>query len=193
MEEESSFGQEQPPAGARSAEGSGETMSRGGNPKSRVGSAPTYGSGNVCENDIAIIHYRASAVDDGTGEVAAESGRMRLRAGDCGAVGGIDTAVVGMGIGESKKLVSPPEHAFGERDPSLITTLPRSRFRQYPDLKTGSLITLCSKSGEEIEVVTRKVSGESVIVDANHPLAGMTLNFDMTVLAIESARRPRGK
>lgn len=143
---------------------------------------------SVREGDIAVIDYRASVVDGSEGILARESGRMRLRAGDCGAMGAIDMAVVGMSAGETKKLVIPPERAFGERDPSLVMELPRSHFRLHPNLKAGCLVRLCSRAGKEIEVVTRRVGDKSVTVDANHPLAGMTLNFDMTVHAIESLR-----
>lgn len=140
----------------------------------------------VREGDIAVIDFSVNVVDDGKGVVAQESGRMRLRAGDNGAIGGIDKAVIGMSAGQHGKLVISPEEAFGRRDPSLIRVLPRSRFGAYPDLKPGCLVRLFSKNGEKIEVVTREVDGETVTVDANHPLAGMTLDFEITVFAIEA-------
>ena len=140
----------------------------------------------VREGDVAVIDYHASLVDDGQGVVATENGRMRLRAGDCGAAGGIDIAVMGMAVGQRKKLLVPSPQAFGERDPSLVTVLPRDRFHAGPDLKPGSLFRLHSKSGKVIEIVARRVGEDSVTVDANPPLAGMTLDFDMTVVAIES-------
>jgi FKBP-type peptidyl-prolyl cis-trans isomerase 2 len=116
---------------------------------------------------------------------------MRLRAGNCGAVGGIDIAVIGMSVNEKKNLTVPPSEAFGERDPALIMVLPRSKFRSCPWLKPGSLVRLHSRGGKEIEVVAREVNDESVTVDANHPLAGMTLSFEMTVLSIEDSRKSR--
>ena len=142
----------------------------------------------VCEGDIAVIDYSIDVVDNGKGVVTRESGRMRLRAGDNGAVGGIDKAVVGMSAGQHVKLVVRPEDAFGMRDPSLVQVLPRNRFEAYPDLKPGCLVRLFSKNGEKIEVVTREVNKKSVTVDANHPLAGMTLNFEITVFAIEDGK-----
>jgi FKBP-type peptidyl-prolyl cis-trans isomerase 2 len=143
------------------------------------------GVDSVLNGDIAVIEYHATVVDGADGAVVTESGRMRLRAGDCGAVGGIDVAVVGMTVGQTKEMVIPPELAFGQRDPSLVMVLPRGHFGSYPNLKAGSLLKLRSEGGSEIEVVTRKVSGDTVTVDANQPLAGMTLNFNMTVLSIE--------
>lgn len=141
---------------------------------------------NVFEGNIAVIEYRAAVIDKSEGVVAEENGRMRLRAGNHGALGGIDIAVVGMAVGEKKALKIPPGRAFGERDPELIKILPRKHFHLYPNLKAGSLIRITSKFGREIEVVTREVAPETVTVDANKPLAGMSLHFAMTVLEIES-------
>jgi FKBP-type peptidyl-prolyl cis-trans isomerase 2 len=141
----------------------------------------------VEEGDVAVIRFSADVIDDGHGVVATESGQMRLRAGDCGAVGGIDVRIVGMSVGECRKMLILPVEAFGERDPSLVKVLPRARFRQLPGLKPGSLVKLTSKSGKELEVVTREVSESTVTVDANHPLAGMELSFEITVLTIERA------
>jgi peptidylprolyl isomerase len=141
---------------------------------------------SVVEGDIAVIDYRATVVDESDSVVAEENGRMRLRAGDRGALGGIDIAVVGMSVGAKKELLIPPDRAFGGRDPDLVMAMPRKHFHSCPNLKAGSLIKICSKTGKEIEVVTREVADETVIVDANEPLAGMTLNFIMTVRAIES-------
>jgi len=140
----------------------------------------------VKKGDIAIIEYEAAVIDAELGEVARERGEMRLRAGDCGAIGGIDREMIGMEIGERKNLEIPPDKAFGPRDPELVMQFPRSCFERYPDLKTGSLLRLFSKKGSEIEVITREVNPETVIVDANYPLAGMSLRFDIRLMAVES-------
>ena len=139
----------------------------------------------VKEGDVAVIRFSATMIDDGQGVVAAENGQMRLRAGDYGAIGGIDIRVVGMKVDECRKMLIPPDEAFGLRDPSLVRVLPRTHFQQIPNLKPGSLVKLCAKSGKEIEVVAREVNDSTVTVDANHPLAGMELIFEMTVLTIE--------
>lgn len=143
----------------------------------------------VKEGDIATIRYRARVLDDGAGEVASQSGRLRLRTGDCGAIGGIDLTIVGMSPGQRKRLTVPPSRAFGERDPGLIRHLPRSLFGSQPNLTPGALLKLTSKSGKEIEVVAREVCADIVTVDANHPLAGMTLKFDLTLLSIEDDKK----
>jgi FKBP-type peptidyl-prolyl cis-trans isomerase 2 len=139
----------------------------------------------VCEGDVVLVEYSARAADGDNGVVASQNGRMRLRAGNHGAVGRIDVAVVGMCAGQKTDLVVCPEDAFGVRDPSLVRRLSRSRFSSYPNLKAGCLLRLHSKSGREVEVVTREVSDRTVTVDANHPLAGMTLMIELTVLDIE--------
>ncbi len=139
----------------------------------------------IAEGDIAVIRFNAAVIDGERGVVAAESGQMRLRAGDHGAIGGVDVAVVGMSVGENRKMLVPPGEAFGARDQSLVRKLPRSLFQHLPGLKPGSLVKLFSKSGKEIEVVAREMDDGTVTVDANHPLAGMELSFEMTVLAVE--------
>jgi peptidylprolyl isomerase len=141
----------------------------------------------VCEGDIAVIEYKAAVSDGSQGVVASQNGTLRLRAGDCGAIGGVDKSVVGMSVGEMKNLVVPPERAFGLRDPALQKGVPRNRFSSYPALKAGSLLRIRSRSGKQIEVVAREVNDDIVTIDANHPLAGMTLTIEFTILNVEKA------
>ena len=142
----------------------------------------------IREEDLCVVEYRASVIDGADGLVATDSGRMRLRAGNHGALGAIDAALVGARPGEKREMEIAPADAFGERDPELVMTLPRSRFGAFARLKPGSLLKLRSRTGREIEVVTREVNDKWVIVDTNHPLAGMTLKFEITVVAVEDGR-----
>ena len=149
----------------------------------------------VKEGDRVLLSYSVSMIENsgrvsGTGGgdgrvVATDKGRMRLVAGDNGAIGAMDAAIVGIALGGKKRLLIPPERGFGRRDPGLVRELPRSVFSAYPDLREGSLLRLSSKNDETLEVVVRNVSGNSVVVDANHPLAGVTLDFELTVEKIE--------
>jgi len=93
-------------------------------------------------------------------------------------ISGLDEALAGMEVGESKKVEISPEKAFGERNPALVRVLPESEFRRrgiepYP----GQLINI-----DDATAVVRSVSSGRVMVDFNHLLAGETLSYEVKVI-----------
>jgi FKBP-type peptidyl-prolyl cis-trans isomerase SlyD len=99
---------------------------------------------------------------------------------------GLESSLEGKGAGHSLKVSVPPADAYGEWDQEKIIEIPRAQFSGVDDVQTGMQFGVHSSAGEQIVTVT-KVEGETVTVDANHPLAGKALNFDVTVVAIRDA------
>ena len=98
-------------------------------------------------------------------------------------VPGLEKALEGKRAGESLKVVVEPGEAYGFSDPKNIAVIPASQIEAIDELAEGSQL---EAEGGQIVVVT-KIEGDEVTIDANHPLAGLTLHFDVTVREVRDA------
>ena len=96
---------------------------------------------------------------------------------------GFENALVGMTEGETKSITLSPEDAYGPHDPELQHAVERERISDEIDLKVGALLQAGDTQGNEITLRVVEVSDEMATLDANHPLAGETLTFELTMVA----------
>lgn len=102
-------------------------------------------------------------------------------------VPGLEKALVGKTVGDTVHVKVDPVDGYGEIDPDLVRAVPHSDFEELgEDLEVGMQFEAESEDGPLIVTVT-EIDGDQVTVDANHPLAGMTLNFDVTVTTVREA------
>jgi FKBP-type peptidyl-prolyl cis-trans isomerase SlyD len=99
---------------------------------------------------------------------------------------GVESALEGKSSGERVEITVPPETGYGVRDDSLLLTIEREKFGEVEDLQQGLRFRMDTPDGPMIFTVVRFDETE-VLVDGNHPLAGMTLNFDITVQSVREA------
>jgi len=97
----------------------------------------------------------------------------------------IEAALEGKEVGHSVTLQLLPEDAFGQRDPSLERTIPKSDFP--PGVKVGGQLEGRTDDGEPHIFHVKKIKGDTVLLDGNHPLAGMELRFTIKVLEVRAA------
>jgi FKBP-type peptidyl-prolyl cis-trans isomerase SlyD len=102
-------------------------------------------------------------------------------------VPGLEGALEGMDIGESKQVVVAPAQGYGEHDARGLQEVPRTMFPANAELAPGMRLAAQTDSGEVIPIGIHEVKGQTVIVDLNHPLAGKTLHFDVTVRGVRDA------
>lgn len=101
---------------------------------------------------------------------------------------GLEQALEGHQTGDSLKVTVPPDQAYGERDDDLTQVLDRSQFQGVDQLEVGMQFHAGNPDGTGVQVVTiTSLEGDAVTIDANHPLAGVTLNFDVTVREVRDA------
>ncbi len=99
---------------------------------------------------------------------------------------GLENALEGRSTGDSFKVSIPPEEAYGARSEELVQDIPREQFEIEGGLEAGMRFQTETEAGVMLLTVT-EVKDDSVTVDANHPLAGETLNFDVTVVDVRGA------
>lgn len=141
------------------------------------------------KNKAVSIDY--TLTDDG-GKVIdtskGEGGRpLTYLHGNHNIVPGLEQALEGKSAGESVKVSVPPEQGYGQKDPRMVQAVPRRAFGGVGDIKPGMQFRAQGPDGQSQVVTVTKVDAESVTVDANHPLAGQTLNFDVTVVDVRDA------
>jgi peptidylprolyl isomerase len=125
------------------------------------------------------IHYTAK-LDDGTPVDSSEGKEpLEFEAGSDQLIPGVSNAVLGMQVGESKTVTVPPEQGYGEFHPQAVQQVEKKHFP--PEVKEGDMFKAVTPGGEMMVRVSA-VDDEMVTVDANHPLAGKTLIFDLEVV-----------
>ena len=98
---------------------------------------------------------------------------------------GIEQALDGQEAGYQATLALAPEDAFGLRDEDLVRTIPRSQFP--PGVKVGGQLEGQGTDGRRQVFNVAKIKGDTVILDANHPLAGKSLRFNVKVTGVRPA------
>jgi FKBP-type peptidyl-prolyl cis-trans isomerase SlyD len=99
---------------------------------------------------------------------------------------GLEAALAGKGSGDRVQVTVAPDEAYGQRDLALIQTVARDQFRGAPDIEVGMQFEAQGPGGGRIVTVVN-VEGDRVTLDANHPLAGKTLHFDVEVKDVRQA------
>jgi FKBP-type peptidyl-prolyl cis-trans isomerase SlyD len=102
-------------------------------------------------------------------------------------VPGLEAALVGLRAGDERELVVPAEAGYGERDETLMLEIEREQFPDAKAVEVGDEFVAEGPDGEEIDMNVVEVKGDVVVVDANHPLAGMTLHYQVKVREVRPA------
>ena len=122
--------------------------------------------------------------DAGDCSCGCESGPMTLTVGAEEFFPQIDELLVGMAPGEKKEIVIPAADAFGEYDKDKVFTVPRGDMPADLDPAVGDELVLANEDDEEMGVTVVEVSADSITFDANHPLAGEDLTYEVELLEI---------
>ena len=134
--------------------------------------------------DTVKIHYTGT-LDDGT-QFDSSSGRdpLEFEIGSGQVIPGFDKAVEGMSVGESKSVRIEPADAYGRHHDQLVQTVSRDALPENIAPEIGMRLQSQNPDGQVIELTVTEVTDDTITVDANHPLAGQALNFEVELTAI---------
>lgn len=134
--------------------------------------------------DTLRVHYTGT-LEDGT-EFDSSRGRAPLEfvLGKRMLVEGFERAVVGREAGETLRVTIPPAQAYGDMDADLLFTVPLSEVPPHLALEPGLRLALSSPEGD-MDVTVRHLNETSVVLDANHPLAGRELTFEIEIISVK--------
>lgn len=135
-------------------------------------------------DDTVKVHY-TGRLEDGTVFDSSE-GRdpLEFKVGAGMMIAGFDKAVQGLGLEESKTVNIPANEAYGEEDPQLIQEVNKNQLPPEMEVSVGMQLMSKHPSGQDIPLIVKEVKEESIVVDANHPLAGKALIFDIKLVSI---------
>lgn len=122
--------------------------------------------------------------DSGDCGCGCEAGPREITIGAAELFPQIDEVLVGMSPGEKKTFTIPAVDAFGEYDEEKVFTVPRSDLPADLSPEVGDELVLANEDDEELGVAVVEVTGESITFDANHPLAGEDLTFEVQLIEI---------
>jgi FKBP-type peptidyl-prolyl cis-trans isomerase SlyD len=140
----------------------------------------------IGKNKVVIVDY--TLTDDGGHVLDTNEGNgaFAYLHGVGGVVPGLERALEGRSPGDHLNIKVEPHESYGVRDESQIESVPRESFKGIDDLAPG--MQFQSTDGQQSRLVTiLSVDNDTVRVDANHPLAGKNLNFDVTILDVRDA------
>ena len=136
------------------------------------------------QGDTVKIHYKGT-LDDGT-EFDSSEGRepLEFELGSGQVIPGFDNAVDGMTVGDSKNVRIESGDAYGERHDQLIQEVPRTALPPEMEPEVGMALQSQAPDGQVMNLVVTAVTEATITVDANHPLAGQALTFQIELVAI---------
>ncbi len=135
-------------------------------------------------NAAVTLSYK---VLDGAGKLLEESSEpmVYLHGGYGNTFAKIEEALQDQTAGFKTTLQLAPADAFGERDESLVQTIPKSQFP--PGVKVGGQLRAQGEDGQSQSFTVMKIKGDQVLLDGNHAFAGKTLRFSLTVTGVRAA------
>ena len=139
--------------------------------------------------DTVKVHYHGRLTDGTTFDSSEGRDPLEFTVGAGSVIRGFDEGVAGMAVGDKKTVHIPADDAYGQKDANMVVEFPKSNFP--PDLKpeVGMQLQMTNGSGQVIPVVIQEVGEDTVILDANHPLAGQDLVFDIELVSVSGGSR----
>lgn len=137
--------------------------------------------------DTVKVHYTGTLEDGTTFDSSRERGPLEFEIGSGMVIPGFEQAVEGMSPGETRTETFGPEQAYGPHEEGMTMKVERSRIPAGLELQAGQRLQVKSPAGETSAVTITEVTPTSVTLDANHPLAGKDLSFEIELVEIVTA------
>jgi peptidylprolyl isomerase len=133
--------------------------------------------------DTVRVHYSGTLGNGEQFDSSRGTDPLTFILGEGAVIQGFDDAVDGMSVGESKRVTIPATEAYGARRDELTLRIPRSELPTDLELEVGSQLRM-EQGAESVVVTVRDMDEGSVMLDANHPLAGEALTFELELVEI---------
>ena len=137
--------------------------------------------------DNVSLHYRGTFEDGEEFDSSYQRDEpISVNVGSGQLITGFDSALHGMGEGETKTFTLDPSEAYGDRNPEAFVTLPKEMFGENFPFEVGLNLPLeNNQTGQPVNALVTEVQDDSVVCDLNHPLAGRSLTFEVEVVGFE--------
>ena len=140
----------------------------------------------VKKGDTVKVHYHGKLTNGETFDSSEGKEPLEFKVGEGSVIKGFDDGVMGMQIGDKKTIEVPVDDAYGPKNEEMLIEFPKDRFPSDMNPEVGMPLTMSNGSGQNFRVTIIEVKDDSVILDANHPLAGEDLIFDIELVSISA-------
>jgi FKBP-type peptidyl-prolyl cis-trans isomerase 2 len=136
------------------------------------------------QGDTVNVHYTGKLGDGTVFDTSRNRHPLQFTIGKGQVIAGFEEAVVGMSTGEAKTATIPVDQAYGPRREDMIVTVERSQLPGDLDAKLGQRLELTQMDDQNILVTVTAITDTTMTLDANHPLSGKDLIFDIELVGI---------
>jgi peptidylprolyl isomerase len=136
------------------------------------------------KGNIVKVHYTGMLESGEIIDTSQDEDPLQFTIGKGEVISGLEEAVIGMEEGESKKTKISSEKAYGSHRKEMVATVEKEKFPQHIQPEVGQRLKVVQPNGTATRVTVTEVSGSKVTLDANHPLAGKNLIFNITLLEV---------
>lgn len=138
----------------------------------------------VKSGDKIKVHYHGKLTNGETFDSSAGREPLEFEVGSGMVIPGFDDGVTGMTVGEKKTVNIPFAEAYGPKNPEMVIEMPKDRFPADMQVEVGMPLMMSDQQGQQFQVTIVEIKEEVVMLDANHPLAGQDLIFDLELVEI---------
>ena len=138
----------------------------------------------AAEGNTVAVHYTGKLSDGTVFDSSREREPLKVELGKGEVIPGFEDALAGMEVGQTKTVEIPADQAYGERREELIQSVSRDELPDEVQVQVGDQLQARTQEGQLIMVRVESIEDDSVQLDANHPLAGKDLTFDLEVMEI---------
>lgn len=131
------------------------------------------------------VHYTGKLEDGTVFDSSIDREPLEFTLGNGNMIAGFEKAVLGMVEGDSVSTNIPYQEAYGEKRKEMVVTIPKTEVPPNINPEVGQQLSLKQQDGTDVPVVVTEVDSEKITLDANHPLAGKNLIFDIELVEVK--------
>jgi FKBP-type peptidyl-prolyl cis-trans isomerase 2 len=136
------------------------------------------------DGDTVKVHYTGTLENGEVFDTSKEKEPLEFQLGQGQLIPGFEKAVIGMSEGDSTTVDIPSDEAYGEVREDLIINVPKNQLPDDVEPQVGMQLQVNQQNGQPIPVRITEIKEEELILDANHPLAGKDLTFEIELLEV---------
>ena len=143
----------------------------------------------IGDKSVVNMHYTLTDKDGTLIDSSKESEPLAYLHGSGNIIPGLEKALVGKTQGDTLQVKVEPAEGYGEVKTDLIKIIEKKAFEGVDKIEPGMAFEAKAPDGSSQNIIVRKVEGDEITIDANHPLAGITLNFDIQIVSVREATK----
>lgn len=136
------------------------------------------------DGDTVKVHYTGTLENGEVFDTSQEREPLEFQLGQGQLIPGFEKAVIGMSEGDSTTVDIPSDEAYGEVREDLVITVPKDQLPEEVEPQVGMQLQVNQQNGQPIPVRVTEIKEEELVLDANHPLAGKDLKFEIELLEV---------